>query len=47
VLRLPDDFKLTGTFNQKAERIGRMVSPLMTAALTASLYEKVIKPTKF
>ena len=27
---LPDDFKLSGTFVQKAERIGRMVPPLMT-----------------
>ncbi len=43
---LPDDFKLTGTFNQRAERIGRCVPPLMTAALAASLYEKVLKPTQ-
>lgn len=43
---LPDDFKLTGSFNQRAERIGRMVPPLMTTALAASLYQKVIKPTK-
>lgn len=33
LMGLPDDFKLSGTFNQKAERIGRMVPPLMTAAL--------------
>jgi DNA-cytosine methyltransferase len=33
LMALPDDFRLTGTFNQKAERIGRMVPPLMTAAL--------------
>ena len=39
---LPDDFKLTGTFNQKAERIGRMVPPLMTTALAKSLYENVL-----
>ena len=26
---LPDDFKLTGKWNQKSERIGRMVPPLM------------------
>ena len=27
LMGLPDDFKLTGTFNQKAERSGRMVTP--------------------
>jgi len=43
---LPDDFILTGTFNQRAERLGRMVCPPMTAALANSLYEKVIKLSK-
>ena len=40
---LPDDFKLTGTFNQQAERIGRMVPPLMTTAIAESLFENVLK----
>ena len=40
---LPDDFELTGSFNQRAERIGRMVPPLMTKELASSLYEKVLK----
>ena len=41
---LPDDFELSGTFAQKAERIGRMVPPLMTKALAESIYERVLKP---
>ena len=43
---LPDDFKLTGSFNQRAERVGRMVPPLLTSALARSIYEKVLKPTQ-
>ena len=40
---LPDDFQLTGTFNQQAERIGRMVPPLMTTAIAKSVYENVLQ----
>lgn len=43
VMALPDNYNLTGTFNQKAERIGRMVAPKMMAAIATSVYEKVIK----
>ena len=39
---LPDDFKLQGTFNQRAERIGRMVAPHCLSALSQSIYEKVL-----
>ena len=39
---LPDDFHLTGTFNQQAERICRMVPPLMTKALATAVYEAVL-----
>jgi DNA-cytosine methyltransferase len=42
LMGLPDDFKLSGTFNQKAERIGRMVPPLMTAALARSVTETLL-----
>ena len=42
-MSLPDDFKLTGKWNQKAERIGRMVPPLMMKAIASSVYDKVIK----
>ena len=43
---LPDDFKLTGKWNQKSERIGRMVPPLLLKAIADSVYEKVIKKYK-
>ena len=41
-MSLPDDFKLTGKWNQRAERIGRMVPPLMMKAIADSIYEKVL-----
>jgi DNA (cytosine-5)-methyltransferase 1 len=40
---LPDDFKLTGKWNQKSERIGRMVPPLMMKAIADSVYNKILK----
>lgn len=42
LMGLPDDYRLTGTFNKKAERLGRMVPPLMTKALAEAIYEKVL-----
>ena len=39
---LPDDFKLTGEWKQKAERIGRMVPPLMMEAIASSIYKHVL-----
>jgi site-specific DNA-cytosine methylase len=41
---LPDDFRLSGTFAQKAERIGRMVQLAMTKAIAESIYKKALKP---
>ena len=43
---LPDDFVLTGKWNQKSERIGRMVPPLLLKAVADSVYKKVIKVYK-
>ena len=43
---LPDDFKLTGKWNQKSERIGRMVPPILLKEIADSVYEKVIKVYK-
>jgi DNA (cytosine-5)-methyltransferase 1 len=43
IMSLPDDFKLTGKWNQKAERIGRMVPPLMMKSVAESVYENVLK----
>jgi len=46
IMSLPEDFKLTGKLNQKSERVGRMVPPLMMKALAESVYNKVLKPYK-
>jgi len=43
IMTLPDDFKLTGKWNQKAERCGRMVPPLMMQKIVESVYEKVLE----
>jgi DNA (cytosine-5)-methyltransferase 1 len=43
IMSLPDDFKLTGKWNQKAERCGRMVPPLMMEKVATSIYEKVLE----
>ena len=39
---LPDDFRLTGEWKQKAERIGRMVPPLMMKEIAESIYKHVL-----
>jgi DNA (cytosine-5)-methyltransferase 1 len=44
VMGLPDDFKLSGKFDQQAERIGRMVAPLCMKSLIENLYLKILKP---
>ena len=46
VMGLPDDFKLSGKFDQQAERVGRMVAPLCMKSLIENLYLKVLKPLK-
>ena len=46
ITSLPDDFRLTGTFNQKAERCGRMVPSLMMKAIAESVYTKVLSKLK-
>ncbi len=35
-----------GTFRQKAERIGRMVPPLMTKAVAEAVFERVLRPAR-
>lgn len=44
IMSLPEDYKLTGNFDKKAERIGRMVAPKMMAEVAKSIHEKVLKP---
>jgi DNA-cytosine methyltransferase len=41
---LPDDFILTGTLAQAAERICRMVPPRMMQAIAERAYERVLRP---
>lgn len=41
---LPDDFCLSGSVAQGAERICRMVPPPLTAAIAESIYERVLLP---
>lgn len=43
IMSLPDDYVLTGTFNQKAERIGNMVPPLMTKSIADSIYDNILR----
>jgi DNA (cytosine-5)-methyltransferase 1 len=40
---LPDDFVLTGTLRQGAERICRMVPPPLTKAVAESVYDRVLR----
>lgn len=46
IMSLPEDFQLTGTWDQQAERCGRMVAPKMMAALASTVYENILKPYK-
>ena len=41
---IPDDFVLTGTVGQGAERLCRMVPPPVTEAIATSIYERVLRP---
>jgi DNA-cytosine methyltransferase len=42
LMGLPEDFVLTGTFNQKAERLCRMVTPPIYKHLSQSIYENIL-----
>ena len=46
IMSLPDDFVLSGSFNDKAERIGNMVPPLMTKAIAEAVYQTVLLPSR-
>ena len=46
-MSLPDDFKLTGKWEQKSERMGRMVVKSSDdEGIKRFIYEKVLKPYK-
>lgn len=42
ITSIPDDFILTGTFEQKWERLGRMVPPLMMKAISENVYKEIL-----
>jgi DNA (cytosine-5)-methyltransferase 1 len=41
---LPDDYALTGTLSQAAERVCRMVPPRVMQAIAERIYEQVFRP---
>lgn len=44
VMSLPEDYQFEGTFDNAAERIGRMVAPKMMAEVAKAIHNKIIKP---
>ena len=44
IMTLPDDYKLTGTLNQKLARIGLMVAPICMKYLADEIYKQVLEP---
>ena len=43
IMAFPEDFKLTGDFDQQVERLGRAVAPLMYKEVAKSIYENILK----
>ena len=46
IMTLPEDYKLTGTLNERLARIGLMVAPLCMKYLVDEIYEQVLRPYK-
>ena len=46
IMTLPDDYKLTGTLNEKLARIGLMVAPICLKYLADEIYKQILKPYK-
>ena len=44
IMGLPEDYILTGKFDQQAERIARMVAPKMMAEVAKSIHKNVLQP---
>ncbi len=44
LMGMPEDFILTGDFDQQAERLGRMVAPKMMKEIANSIYKNVLQP---
>lgn len=46
IMSIPDDFTLTGTIEQKWERLGRMVPPVMMMNISKVICEEILCKTK-
>lgn len=44
ICAFPDDFQFTGTYEQKFERMGRAVPPLMMAHVTREIVKQILDP---
>lgn len=44
ICAFPDDFEFTGTYEQKFERMGRAVPPLMMAHVTKAIVKNILEP---
>ena len=44
LMGMPEDFILTGDYDQQAERLGRMVAPKMMKSIASSIYRNVLLP---
>jgi len=44
IMTLPEDYKLTGTLNEKLARIGLMVAPMCMKYVAGSVYKCVLEP---
>ena len=44
IMTLPEDYKLSGTIDEKQARIGLMVAPICMAALAERIYDQVLEP---
>ena len=42
IMSIPDDYVLTGTYQQQVERLGRMVPPLMMKAIADNIYNEIL-----
>lgn len=42
ITSVPDDFILTGTYEQQWERLGRMVPPMMMKAIAENIYKEIL-----
>ena len=44
IMTLPEDYKLTGTLNEKLARIGLMVAPMCMKYVAGSVYKNILEP---